>query len=100
MSKVKHEEQLMNNQKSKKLTKRAGIFLFVLSCILYGIAFIIPFTPFSANTKVIMATLFAISGEVAFWVSCIIVGKELMKRYRRYLNPVNWFKRSRDKNVQ
>ncbi len=75
------------------------MLLFVLSCILYGVALVIPFTSLPTNTKVIMASLFAVLGEVAFWVSCIIVGKELIKRYRKYLNPVHWFKKSRDKDT-
>ncbi|WP_175631911.1 transporter suffix domain-containing protein [Virgibacillus siamensis] len=94
------KEQFAASQSTKHTLKRVGIFLFILSWILYGIAFVVPFAPLSTNIKVIMIPVFVVLGEVAFWISCIIAGKELMKRYRKYLNPVNWFKKSRDKKSQ
>lgn len=100
MSEYQKEERFVKKPKLKKSTKRIGISLFILSCMLYGIAAVVPFTSLSTNTKVIITSLFAILGEVTFWISCIIVGRELMKRYRKYLNPVNWFKKSRDKKTQ
>lgn len=75
-----------------KPTKKLGITLLILSCVLYGIAFVIPFAGLTGDMKLIVAGTFAVLGEITFWLSCIIVGKELMKRYRKYLNPVNWFK--------
>ncbi|WP_188455776.1 transporter suffix domain-containing protein [Virgibacillus oceani] len=102
MNNYLNREPFDKNQRTKNTLKRVGIFLFILSWILYGIAFVVPFTPLATNTKVIMGTLFIVLGEAAFWISCIIVGKELMKRYRKHLNPVNWFKKSRDqrRNVE
>ncbi|MGY0694672.1 transporter suffix domain-containing protein [Virgibacillus sp. FSP13] len=100
MSESRSEEQFAENQKPKNKSKRVGIFLIVLSCILYGVAFIIPFTTLPTSTKVIITPLLVVLGEIAFWVSCIIVGKELMKRYRKHLNPVKWFKKSKDENTE
>ncbi|WP_088053307.1 transporter suffix domain-containing protein [Virgibacillus dakarensis] len=100
MGKYQKRGKFAKSQRTPNTLKRVGIFLFILSWILYGIAFVVPFTPLSTNTKVIMASLFVVLGESAFWISCIIAGKEMMKRYRKHLNPVNWFKKSRDKNSQ
>src|SRR5699024_4238868 len=99
MSDYRKEEQSAKSQKSKNTSKRVGIFLFALSFILFGIAFVTPFLPFPTSAKVIIAPSLAVLGEVAFWIGGIIVGKELMKRYRKHLNPINWFKKSRDKNT-
>lgn len=84
----------VENEKTKNIMKRIGIFLFILSWILYGIALIVPFTPIPTNTKVILVPIFIVLGEIAFWVSCVILGKELIKRYKKYLIPANWFKKS------
>ena len=77
-------EQFATDQKPKA-TKKAGIIFLILSCVCYCVPFIAPFIPFSTNTKLIIAASFAVLGEIMFWIGCIIVGKELMKRYRKYL---------------
>ncbi|MFM8551542.1 MAG: hypothetical protein ACKOCD_04390 [Nitrospiraceae bacterium] len=51
----------------------AGIACLVLSCLLY------------AGLVVL--------GETAFWLGCLLAGRELMRRYRHQLNPRTWFSR-------
>lgn len=87
-------ENTQGSAKPRSSAKKWGIVLLIISCVLYGIAFIIPFVGAGGGNKYIVAGVFAVLGEITFWISCIIVGKELMKRYRKYLNPVNWFKGS------
>nr|WP_242949614.1 hypothetical protein [Clostridium pasteurianum] len=30
------------------------------------------------------------TSEVIFWVGGAILGKEIVAKYKRYINPVNW----------
>ena len=77
---------------SKKL-RSLGIGLVVLSFILYGAILLVPFIPYSAGIKVSVSTALVVSGEISFWVGGFILGKEVISRYKKYLNPLCWFKR-------
>jgi hypothetical protein len=43
---------------------------------------------------VIASTISLVLMEVAFWSGGILVGKELFTRYKKKLNPLNWFRKS------
>ncbi|SFR01059.1 transporter suffix domain-containing protein [Desulfoscipio geothermicus] len=77
------------NNKFRKL----GAGFIVLSFILYGLILVVPFTPFSTGVKVGISTALAVTGEVSFWVGGLILGKEVVVRLKKYINPVRWFKR-------
>jgi hypothetical protein len=77
----------------KSLMKRIGIVLVILSFVLYGGLFAVPFIPCSAATKAIISTLLIISGEVSFWIGGIILGKEFVSKFRSYFNPMKWLKK-------
>ncbi|WP_134217410.1 transporter suffix domain-containing protein [Pelotomaculum sp. FP] len=93
----KKESQILPDQKhqeaNKSLLKKIGIALVILSCVLYGGLFIVPFIPCSVATKAIISTSLVISGEASFWIGGIILGKELVSKFRYYFNPMNWFKK-------
>lgn len=73
--------------------KKIGILLVILSCVLYGGLLIVPFTPYTAGTKAVISTALIVSGEASFWFGALILGKELVTRYRKHLNPFRWFKK-------
>lgn len=49
-----------------------------------------------AKTKITLSTVSLIIGEVLFWSGGILVGKELLKKYKSYFNPKNWFKKKQE----
>ncbi|NLW37047.1 MAG: transporter suffix domain-containing protein [Peptococcaceae bacterium] len=73
-----------------------GVILIILSFILYGGLFIVPFTPFTFGTKAAISSILIVSGEISFWVGGFILGKELVMKYRRYMNPLRWFKKKKE----
>lgn len=75
-------------------SKRLGIFLIVLSFVFYGLIPVLPFLPFSTSTKIAAAPVLALLGELVFWPGGILLGKEVVARYKAYLNPCNWFLKS------
>lgn len=78
---------------SGRWLRRLGIFLVILSCIFYGALLLVPFVPYSPGTKVIISSALVIMGEASFWIGGIILGREFVLKYRKYLNPFNWFKK-------
>lgn len=64
-----------------------------LSTLLYLGLFLVPFAPFPTEGKVALASAMVVSGEASFWIGGLMLGKELVTKYRRALNPMRWFRR-------
>jgi hypothetical protein len=91
------EEVKSNENTSKKpWLKRVGISLIILSCVFYGALFLVPFAPYKVSTKAIISTILVIFGEASFWLGGFMLGREIVMKYRKYLNPLNWFKKKND----
>jgi hypothetical protein len=65
--------------------------LVILSFVLYGLILFLPFFPLSTSQKIAVAPLLALLGELAFWPGGVLLGREVVARYKAYLNPCNWF---------
>ncbi|RFU62083.1 transporter suffix domain-containing protein [Peribacillus glennii] len=76
-----------------KTKRNIAIGLVILSTIFYCLILVIPFLPFAVKTKVIISSAFAVIGEITFWIGGFILGKEMVRKYRKKLNPANWFKK-------
>ncbi|MFB6317527.1 transporter suffix domain-containing protein [Saccharicrinis sp. FJH54] len=72
---------------------KLGVILILLSGVAFAIMLLIPFLDLENKTKVIGSTTALITMEVLFYVGGFLLGKELFKKYKDKLNPVNWFKR-------
>ena len=79
---------------------KIGIILILLSGVAFAIMLLIPFLNLENKYKVIGSTTAFISMEVLFWTGGLLVGKELFKKYKSYLNPKNWFSKKEDKHNQ
>jgi hypothetical protein len=78
----------------KNLHIKIGIFLMVFSGVFFAGTLIIPMLDLPVKTKIAGATASFILMEVVFWAGGLLVGKELFTRYKKRLNPVNWFRKS------
>lgn len=98
MKNTDQEERIIENEApaGRPWIKKIGILLVVLSCVLYGGLLLVPFTPYPAGTKAVISTALVVSGEASFWFGAIILGKEIVTRYRKHLNPLSWFKKRND----
>ena len=68
--------------------KKIGLFLFIVSFLPWlAILFVVPFLPLDITQKTTIDVVLAIVAEVCFWVSVLLLGKEVVTKYRRYLNP-------------
>jgi hypothetical protein len=73
-----------------------GLVFFVVSCFFYAVLILVPFLPISAAIKLALAPALVAMGEAAFWIGAAIVGKEVISRYRRFLDPRRWLSKGKE----
>ncbi|MGE7727154.1 transporter suffix domain-containing protein [Bacillus cereus] len=85
------KEIISNENKQKKLLLfKIGIGLLIIYVLLWGSALIIPFTSLSTQVKTIVIPGCIVIGEILFLIGAVFVGKEVVAKYKKYLNPKNW----------
>jgi hypothetical protein len=70
-----------------------GFGLIGLSTLLYLGLFLVPIAPLSTEGKIALASAMVVGGEASFWIGGLLLGKELVTRYRRALSPMRWFRK-------
>ena len=85
----------MADNRRKNFVLRLGIFMVIFCIPFFLILPVIPFFPIPAKVKIAAGTISFIIGETLFWVGGIFVGKELITKFKSYLNPKNWFKKNK-----
>ena len=80
-------------QKPKSVRFKIGVVLFVISTITFALLLVVPILDVSFEAKAEIAFALVIVGEVLFWISAYLLGKEIYQKYKSYLNPANWFKK-------
>ena len=69
--------------------------ILIIACIPFFLAIpVVPFLNLETKQKAVISTTLLIIGEVLFWSGGLLVGKELFTKYKSYLNPKNWKKKS------
>ncbi|WP_161520116.1 MULTISPECIES: transporter suffix domain-containing protein [Bacillus] len=85
------KEIISNENKQKKpLLFKIGIGLLIIYVLLWGSALIIPFTSLSTQVKTVVIPGCIVIGEILFLIGAVFVGKEVVAKYKKYLNPKNW----------
>jgi hypothetical protein len=77
-------------------TRLLGIVLLVAAILFWVATPAVVFFPLSAGQKVWVGSAFLVVGEVAFWVAAVLLGREMVRRYRRFLDPRVLFGKGRD----
>ena len=85
----------MITREQNKFRFRIGVVLFVISNVAFVLLLFIPTWELEIELKTKVAFALAIVGEVLFWASSYLLGKEILQKYKKYLNPANWFKRDK-----
>lgn len=71
---------------AQSLKRWLGIALFILSFAFYEFLILVPFTPFSSESKIAFSAAVVVLAEGSFWLSVLILGREAVAKYRR----VDW----------
>lgn len=69
--------------------------VFVMPILLYAAIPVVASLSIPPGRKVAFSGVLVVAAEGTFLVSALILGREAVRRYRRYLNPRAWFRRSR-----
>jgi hypothetical protein len=77
------------------MAKRIGIVLIIASFVLYGLIFAVPFVGVSHSIKAGIVTALVVLGEATFWVGGLLVGREVVKKYRSIFKISNWFRKEK-----
>jgi ABC-type nickel/cobalt efflux system permease component RcnA len=77
-------------QERLKLLNTIAVGLIILSGILFGMIFVVPFLPLSLTQKGISVTVLVIGMEITWWAAVAIVGKQVISKYGKYLVPRRW----------
>lgn len=71
---------------------KLGLIILILSIIVWLIIPVVPFLRIDNSTKITITTILIVVGEITFWSSGLLLGKELFTKYKSKLNPRKWFK--------
>ncbi len=80
-------------RKGKHRQIKLGIFLMIFSGVFFIATLVIPLLDIPAKTKIMASTTSFVLMELIFWAGGLLVGKELFAKYKKQLNPGNWFKK-------
>jgi len=62
--------------------KKIGIIILIISFILLGFLFLVPFLPVSLSQKGIITGVLLVSSEISFWLGGFILGKEFISKLK------------------
>ncbi len=67
-----------------------SLFVLVPKVLYITALVIVPFLPFAAGAKLALASVLIVAAEVVFFGLAFFVGKEVISRYRGYIDPRRW----------
>jgi hypothetical protein len=67
-----------------------GVLLLASSIALPATMLIVPLLLLTAAWKARAIAALVVAGEIAFWVIALVLGRETVRRYRRFFDPRNW----------
>ena len=79
----------------KFISQWSGLGLIVLALLFIPVMAIVPFMPFTIAQKAVFISVLAVGGQGLTWIGIFLAGKEIVSRYKKYLNPKSWRKKSR-----
>lgn len=67
--------------------------VFLVPGVLYSALLVVPFLPLTTGQKLWVASGLVVAAEATFLLSALVLGREAVRRYRRFLDPRGWFGR-------
>jgi hypothetical protein len=72
-----------------------GVMLFTISVTLFVAVPVVLFLPLSTGWKVGVVAILLVVEEVVFWMAALLLGREVVRRYRRFFDPRYWLDKAR-----
>ena len=89
-NRLEENEELRGSKKTGRV-RLLGITLLVAAVLFWAAAPAVLLVPHSSVQRVWMGSAFLVLGEVAFWGAAVVLGREVFRRYRRFLDLRGWF---------
>jgi len=80
----------------KRWKFKLGIILLSVSVAIFLMLFALPFVPLDTKAKIVLTTVFMISGEVMFWVGTILIGKDVYRKFMVKLKSGDWLEKKKE----
>ena len=71
-----------------------GIALMAVAVFMWIGAAVVFFLPLPGGQKVWITSVLLVGGEVFFWISAAVLGREVFRRYRGRLDPRRLFRKN------
>lgn len=65
----------------------------VVPTLLWAAVPVVPFLPLTTGQKVWASGGLVVAAEAVFWISALLLGGEVVRHYRRRLDPRTWFRK-------
>jgi predicted permease len=78
---------------SPRRARLLGFALLALAFLMWVLVPVALLLPLSGAQKGWATAALLVAGEVAFWASAVFLGREVIRRYRAYLDPRRLFRR-------
>ena len=79
----------------KRWKFKLGIILISVSVAIFLMLFALPFVALDTKVKIVLTTVFMISGEVMFWVGTILIGKDVYRKFMAKLKSGEWLEKKK-----
>ncbi|MFZ4523151.1 MAG: transporter suffix domain-containing protein [Bacteroidales bacterium] len=79
------------------MSRRLGLSLIILSWILWGVIFVLPFCKLTLNQYAIFYPVLLVSTNI-FWIGAALVGREIVQKFNVLTKVKIWLKNCRMKN--
>jgi hypothetical protein len=70
---------------------KSGLVLVSLSMTIFLFMFFIPLLNITDKNKILYAGVAAVSAEVLFWSGGLLLGKQILDKYKSYMKWKYWF---------
>ncbi len=81
--------------KSPGRARYLGFGLLALALLTWVLIPVVLLLPLPVGQKGWTTAALLVVGEAAFWVSAVLLGREVVRRYRSYIDPRRFFRRER-----
>ena len=79
---------------------KLGVVLVSLSMIIFLFIFFIPLLNMTDKNKIFIAGVAAVAAEVLFWSGGLLLGKQILDKYKSYLKWKYWFDKKKEDGAE
>ena len=75
------------------MKKVIGYFLFVISFLAWAAIAVLPFLNLSIEMGAAITTVLIVGGEIAFFLSIVLLGKEFLAKIKSFFSKINFYEK-------